>query len=197
MRSRHARNVAPSVASSLAMRSILTGDHLVEGGTRVPAVDRLWRRARAAAIVDRMSISLSHDHVGLSVPPEDLDDTIAWYSRTLGFTVDRRFESYGTTFVYIVRGDVKIELMAVASIRQVPADDLLSSLAPARLHHFCFAVTDLDAAVSELRELGVALIGGPITVPEIGQRVAFISDNLGNIIELTEPGTWPSGRRQN
>jgi len=27
-------------------------------------------------------------------------------------------------------------------------------------------------------------------VADIGQRIAFISDNLGNIIELAEPGTW-------
>jgi len=26
-------------------------------------------------------------------------------------------------------------------------------------------------------------------VPEIGQRIGFITDNTGNIIELTEPGT--------
>lgn len=27
-------------------------------------------------------------------------------------------------------------------------------------------------------------------VAEIGQRIAFVTDNLGNIIELAEPGTW-------
>ncbi len=31
-------------------------------------------------------------------------------------------------------------------------------------------------------------------IPEIGQRIAFVSDNVGTIIELAEPGTWPSGR---
>ncbi|MEV4002885.1 VOC family protein [Actinomadura sp. NPDC049753] len=136
-----------------------------------------------------MSISFSHDHVGLSVTPADLDATVDWYSRTLGLTVDRRFDTYGMTFVFLVRGDVKIELMATASTRQAPTDDVLSSMDPARLHHICLAVNDLDAAVSELRDLGVDLIGGPMTVTEIGQRVAFVSDNLGNIIELTEPGT--------
>jgi predicted enzyme related to lactoylglutathione lyase len=69
-------------------------------------------------------------------------------------------------------------------------------MSPARLHHVCLAATDLDAAVSELRDLGVELIGEPMAVPEIGQRIAFISDNLGNIIELAEPGTWPSDRRR-
>ena len=31
-------------------------------------------------------------------------------------------------------------------------------------------------------------------IPEIGQRIAFATDNVGTIIELAEPGTWPSGR---
>jgi len=28
-------------------------------------------------------------------------------------------------------------------------------------------------------------------IPETGQRIAFVTDNAGTIIELTEPGTWP------
>jgi catechol 2,3-dioxygenase-like lactoylglutathione lyase family enzyme len=142
-----------------------------------------------------MAISFSHDHVGFSVTAEDLDATIEWYSSKLGFTVDQRFDSHGTTFVFIVRGDVKIELMAGASNRQAPTDDVLTSMDPSRLHHFCLAVADLDAALSQLGDQGVELIGGPMEVAEIGQRIAFITDNLGNIIELAEPGTWPAGRQ--
>lgn len=66
---------------------------------------------------------------------------------------------------------------------------------PQRLHHFCLAVEDLATTVSQLRDSGVPLIGGPMDVPAIGQRIAFITDNLGNIIELAEPGTWPSRRQ--
>jgi catechol 2,3-dioxygenase-like lactoylglutathione lyase family enzyme len=142
-----------------------------------------------------MSISFSHDHVGISVTPEDLDATIEWYSGKLGFTVDQRFDSHGTTFVYIVSGDVKIELLAGASSRQTPTTNIMTSMDPSRLHHICVAVEDLDAAVSELSDLDVDLIGGPMEIPEIGQRIAFITDNLGNIIELAEPGTWPAGRQ--
>ena len=151
----------------------------------------------AVGEVDHMTLSFSHDHVGINLTPEDLDATIAWYSRTLGFTVDRRFDSPGMTFVFLVHGDIKIELMAVASARQEPIEDILTSMAPARLHHFCLAVTDLDAVVTELRDLGVRLLGGPMTIEDLGQRIAFISDNLGNIIELAEPGTWPPGARPN
>ncbi|WP_021593530.1 VOC family protein [Actinomadura welshii] len=142
-----------------------------------------------------MSISFSHDHVGLSVTAEDLDATVQWYATKLGFTVDRRFDIHGTTFVFMGRGDVKIELMAGASSRQAPTENVLTSMDPSRLHHFCLAVEDLDAAVSELAGRGVDLIGGPMDVADIGQRIAFITDNLGTIIEIAEPGTWPAGRR--
>jgi catechol 2,3-dioxygenase-like lactoylglutathione lyase family enzyme len=142
-----------------------------------------------------MAFTFSHDHVGITVTPEDLDATIAWYSHNFGFTVDKRFESHGTTFVYLTAGDVKIELLAGASNRDgAPADNVLTSMDPSRLHHFCLAVADLDAAVSRLLELDVPLIGGPMEIPEIGQRIAFVTDNVGTIVELAEPGTWSCSR---
>ena len=33
-------------------------------------------------------------------------------------------------------------------------------------------------------------------IPEIGQRIVFITDNVGTIIEVTEPGTWPADRNR-
>jgi catechol 2,3-dioxygenase-like lactoylglutathione lyase family enzyme len=142
-----------------------------------------------------MSISFTHDHVGVSVTADDLDATIEWYAGKLDFTLDQRFDSHGTTLVYLINSDVKIELVAGASSRQAPTDNVLKSMDPSRLHHFCLAVDDLDAAISHLGARGVDLIGGPMEVADIGQRIAFITDNLGNIIELAEPGTWPTGRR--
>lgn len=136
-----------------------------------------------------MTIRISHDHVGLSAHPHDLDATLEWYSSRLGFTVEEQFESHGTTFTFIVSGDAKIEVMTGATQRQQMTTDVFSSMDPARLHHFCLAVDDLDAAITQLGDQGVALIGGPMHVEAIGQRIAFITDNLGNIIELTEPGT--------
>jgi catechol 2,3-dioxygenase-like lactoylglutathione lyase family enzyme len=147
-------------------------------------------------ILTDMAFTFSHDHVGITVTQDDLDATIAWYSRKLGFTVDQRFESHGTQFVYLTAGDVKIELLAGASHRGgAPADNVLTSMDPSRLHHFCLAVADLDAAVSRLRERDVLPVGGPMEIPEISQRIAFVTDNVGTIIELAEPGTWPSGRK--
>ncbi len=142
-----------------------------------------------------MTLTFSHDHVGITVTPEDLDATIAWYARNLGFAVERKFESHGTTFVFLTAGDVKIELLAGASNRgAAPTDNILTSMRTSRLHHFCLAVADLDGALSRLLELDVPLIGGPMEIPATGQRIAFVTDNVGTIIELSDPGTRISGR---
>jgi catechol 2,3-dioxygenase-like lactoylglutathione lyase family enzyme len=81
-----------------------------------------------------MTFTFSHDHVGITVTQEDLDTTIAWYSRNLGFTVDQRFESHDTMFALLTAGDVKIELLAGASNRGgAPASNVLTSMDPSRL----------------------------------------------------------------
>ncbi|MGP3970009.1 VOC family protein [Streptomyces sp. 6N223] len=137
-----------------------------------------------------MTFAISHDHIGLSVVADDLDATIDWYARHLGLAVEQRYETHGFAFVFLARGEVRIELMAGgAQSRQTPTESVFTSLDPSRLHHFCLAVANLDEAVAALAAQGVGLIGGPMEVPEAGQRIAFVADNLGNIIELTEPGT--------
>ena len=68
-------------------------------------------------MLNDMTLTFSHDHVGITVTPQDLDATVAWYSRNLSFTVDQRFESHGATFAYLTAGDAKIELLAGASDR--------------------------------------------------------------------------------
>ena len=142
-----------------------------------------------------MTFSITYDHVGITVTPDDLDATIAWYGEHLGFTVDKQFRSHGTTFTFLVSGDAKVELLAGASDGPASTINVLTSMDPSRLHHFCLAVNDLDDAIAQLEATGVALIGGPMDIEDIGQRIAFITDNLGTIIELTSPGTWPGRHR--
>ncbi|SES32069.1 VOC family protein [Streptomyces qinglanensis] len=142
-----------------------------------------------------MNFALPHDHVGITVTPENLEPTVRWYADHLGFTVDRRFAAHGTTFVFLTAGDVRIELLSGASVPgRPPVTDVLASMDPQRLHHFCLAVPDLDEAVSHLSDRGVPLCGGPMEISAVGRRIAFVTDNLGTVIELSGPGTRPSGR---
>jgi catechol 2,3-dioxygenase-like lactoylglutathione lyase family enzyme len=136
-----------------------------------------------------LQLMLTHDHVGLSVI--DLEATIEWYSTKLDFAIERRFSVGDLAFAFLTNGNAKLEILGGAhSNQQPPITDIVGSLNPERLHHFCVAVDDLDAALTELRARDVHVIGEPMNAEVIGQRVAFVTDNSGNVIELTEPGTW-------
>jgi catechol 2,3-dioxygenase-like lactoylglutathione lyase family enzyme len=136
-----------------------------------------------------MTLTLKSDHVGISVT--DVDATIAWYTDKLDFVVEQRFSANNHTFAFLTHEDVKLEILGGAATNETPAiTDIVASLNPARLHHLCIAVADLDATLEELRSRDVKVIGEPFDVAVIGQRVGFITDNSGNVIEITEPGTW-------
>jgi catechol 2,3-dioxygenase-like lactoylglutathione lyase family enzyme len=144
-----------------------------------------------------MPHTFTHDHVGLSLTSDHLDATVDWYTSKLGFAIDQRFEVHGTTFVFLASNDIKIELLAAASHHQeATVKNIFASLDRERLHHVCMAVEDLDATLSWLGERDVQPVGEPMDVQAIGQRIAFITDNLGNIIELTAPGTRPAAAQR-
>jgi methylmalonyl-CoA epimerase len=135
-----------------------------------------------------VAIAFKHDHVGISVT--DVEAAVEWYSQTLDFGIQHRFEAHGLTIVFLTHGDAKLELLGGGATESSPVvTDVADSLNPARLHHFCIAVDDLDATLEELRARRVTILGEPFDVPPIGQRVAFINDNSGNVIEITQPGT--------
>ena len=140
-----------------------------------------------------MALTYSLDHLGLSVTAADLDATVRWYTSKLDFVVERRFETHGIPIAFIARQDLRIELVGAAShVRSAPVSDVATSHDSERLHHFCLAVEDLEATLAELRKRGVHPINKP---GEIGERVAFITDNCDNIIEFAERGDNPTESR--
>jgi methylmalonyl-CoA/ethylmalonyl-CoA epimerase len=56
------------------------------------------------------------------------------------------------------------------------------------IHHICFAVPDLDAALARCRAAGVRLIDETPRVGAEGKRIAFLhpASTGGVLIELTE-----------
>jgi methylmalonyl-CoA epimerase len=135
-----------------------------------------------------VAIGFKHDHVGISVT--DVDAAVEWYSQKLDFSIQQCFETHGLTIAFLAHGNAKLELLGGGATESSAAvTDVADSLNPARLHHFCIAVDNLDATLEELRTRGVTILGEPFDAPPIGQRVAFINDNSGNVIEITQPGT--------
>jgi methylmalonyl-CoA/ethylmalonyl-CoA epimerase len=135
-------------------------------------------------------LKLKFHHGGVSVP--NLDASIDWYSRMLGFSVESRIDiaAIPAKVAMLRRDELRIELFEVPDAAPLPLERRQPNTDP-HTHgnkHVAFAVPDVDAIVAELRERGadIALVGHF----EFGS-FAFIRDNAGNLIELVQqPDMW-------
>src|SRR5919112_6452653 len=105
------------------------------------------------------------DHVGVAT--DDLDGAIALYEGTLGMPVAHRetVESQGVEAVLLDVGDGHVELLRPLG-PETPVGKYLEKKGPG-LHHVAYAVSDIDAALAQLRDDGVKLIDEE---PRVGIR---------------------------
>ena len=137
---------------------------------------------------NKTGFDISFHHVGISVA--NLDESIAWYRDMLGFEEVVRMEQGVTEdkmlIGHIRRGDCYIELFQVEGSKSLPEyrRDPNADFGVQGLKHFALRVSDVQAAVKELKAKGVEVAFGPVDTPEI--RFVFIRDNSGNAFELIE-----------
>jgi catechol 2,3-dioxygenase-like lactoylglutathione lyase family enzyme len=131
---------------------------------------------------------ISFHHVAISVA--NLDESIAWYKEMLGFEEVMRMDQGATIKNMIIghirRGNCYIELFQVEGSKPLPEyrRDPNADLRVQGLKHFGLQVSDVKAAIKELRAKGVEIAMEPIDSP--GACFAFIRDNSGNAFELIE-----------
>ena len=132
------------------------------------------------------------DHIGIAVA--DLDAAIALHEQTYGMPVVHRetVTEQGVEAVLLDVGENHVELLLPLS-DDTPVGRFLADRGPG-LHHVAYRVTDIEAALSRLRELGVRMID---TVPRRGirgSRVAFLHPSAsGSVLtELVQPATLPA-----
>ena len=130
-------------------------------------------------------MKLKFHHAGVSVP--NLEASIEWYGRVLGFEVESRIDiaAIPAKVAMLRRDDLRIELFEVPGAAPLPPARRQPNTDP-HTHgnkHVAFAVPNVDDAVLELRERGadIALVGHF----NFGSFV-FIRDNAGNLIELVQ-----------
>ncbi|WP_294201618.1 VOC family protein [uncultured Sphingomonas sp.] len=124
-------------------------------------------------------------HIGVVV--QDLDATIAWYERHLGFLVLSTFGFPGGRVAFIGRGAVKLELFQIDGAAPMAPErkEALSNLRIGGINHFAILVDDIDATLAELLANGVEQAYPVSEVPDgSGDRWVFIRDNEGMLIEL-------------
>jgi methylmalonyl-CoA/ethylmalonyl-CoA epimerase len=125
------------------------------------------------------------DHLGVAVA--SLDEALRVYE-ALGLSETHREEvgSQGVRTAFLPVGESSIELLEPLSSDSGVAR-FLAKRGPG-LHHVCFAVDDLEAALAELAAKGFRLIHGAPVTGAGGKRVAFLHPAAGHgvLIELAE-----------
>ena len=123
-------------------------------------------------------------HIGIAV--RGLADGASFYRDVLGLEEVALDDADGATIAGFAAGDTLVELLEPAEADS-PIGKFIAKRGPG-LHHVCFAVDDLDAALARCRAIGVRLIDETPRVGAEGKRIAFLhpSATSGVLIELTE-----------
>ena len=127
------------------------------------------------------------DHIGVAV--EDLDGALALYEKALGMPLVHRetVEEQGVEAVLLDVGDGHVELLKPLG-PDTPVGKFLAKKGPG-LHHVAYAVSDIEATLSELGEQGVELIDKEPRVGIRDSRVAFVHPkSTGSVLtEIVQP----------
>jgi methylmalonyl-CoA/ethylmalonyl-CoA epimerase len=123
-------------------------------------------------------------HVGVAVP--DLDVALAFYRDVLGLEAHEPEVADGATIVALPFGDAEVELLAPLQ-PDSPIARFLTRRGPG-IHHICYRVADLDAALRACRDAGYRLIDEVPRRGAGGRRIAFVHPGAtaGILLELTE-----------
>ena len=127
-------------------------------------------------------------HVGIVV--RDLEASVAWYGRHLGFERVYDLAIPGAIAAMIHRGDLRLELLQTEGATPMAAErkQFEQNLKIGGISHLAIAVDDLDRAYADLEANGVEAVLPPADVPQgRGDRYAYLRDNEGMLFELFQP----------
>lgn len=128
------------------------------------------------------------NHVAIAVP--DLSHAAALYRDTLGATVTEPLPlpDHGVTTVFVELPNSKIELIHPLG-EGSPIENFLQRNPKGGIHHICYEVQDLAAAIEVMKTQGMTVLGnGEPSIGAHGLPVVFLhpKDFLGALIELEE-----------
>jgi methylmalonyl-CoA/ethylmalonyl-CoA epimerase len=123
-------------------------------------------------------------HVGIAVA--DLEAALGFYRDVLGLEPGAPEVADGATILSLPFGESEIELLA-----PLDADSPISRFLVKRgpgIHHICYRVPNLDAAIQACRTAGYRLIDEIPREGAGGRRIAFVHPKAtaGILLELTE-----------
>ncbi len=123
-------------------------------------------------------------HLGIAVA--DLDAALPFYRDILGVPCRGPEEADGARIMHLQFGEAEVELLEPLNADS-PIARFLARRGPG-IHHVCYRVPDLDAAISSCRANGYELVDDVPRRGAGGHRIAFLHprSTQGTLIELTE-----------
>ena len=123
-------------------------------------------------------------HVGIAVT--SLAEALPFYRDVLGLVPGHPETADGASIVSLHFGDVDVELLEPIDPAS-PVAKFLARRGPG-IHHVCYRVPDLDAALERCRNAGYRLIDDTPRRGAGGRRIAFLHPKATNgiLLELTE-----------
>ncbi len=126
------------------------------------------------------------DHVGVAVP--SLDEALPLFESLAGARGSgrERVESQGVEVVFVGSGPGRLELLAPTR-PDSPVAKFLARRGPG-MHHLCYRVPDIAAALESFRGEGYELIDQAARPGAHGHKVAFLHPRStgGVLVELVE-----------
>ena len=128
------------------------------------------------------------NHVAIVVP--DLAAAAALYENALGARVTPPVDlpDHGVTTVFVELDNTKIELLHPLG-EGSPVEKFLSNNPSGGMHHVCYEVADIHAAIAKLVAEGARVLGdGQPKIGAHGLPVVFLhpKDFCGTLVELEE-----------
>lgn len=123
-------------------------------------------------------------HIGIAV--ETLTAALPFYRDVLGMPEVPVADSDGARIVAVAAGESLVELLEPA-VPDTPIGRFLARRGPG-MHHICFEVPDIGAALERCRAAGVRLIDEAPRTGAEGRPIAFIHPEStgGVLVELIE-----------
>lgn len=123
-------------------------------------------------------------HIGIAVP--SVEAAQRFYRDVLDVATRGPELADGARIVHLHFGESEVELL-----EPVDADSPIAKFLAKRgpgIHHICYRVADLDAALAACREQGYRLVDETPRIGAGGCRIAFVHPKAtdGILIELTE-----------
>jgi len=123
----------------------------------------------------------SDEMVNVRYMVDDVDDSVAFYTKQLGFNV---LSSASPAFADVARGNLRLLLAGPQSSAGRPMPDGRKP-GPGGWNRIHFIVDDIESEVGRLRDVGVTFRNDIVTGP--GGKQILLEDPSGNVIELFQP----------